>query len=29
MKTAPVVALVEDVKGQFNHVPETLAHVAE
>jgi len=29
MKTAPVVALVEDVKGQFNHVTEALAHVAE
>ena len=29
MKTAPVVALVEDVKGQFNHVAEALAHVAE
>ena len=28
MKTAPVVALVEDVKGLLNHVTEALAHVA-
>ena len=29
MKTAPVVTLVEDVKGQFNHVAKALARVAE
>jgi len=29
MKTAPIMALVEDIKGQLNYLTEALAHVAE
>jgi len=29
MKTAPIMALVEDVKGQLDHLMEALAHVVE